>query len=233
MPGIAQQPLRPPQGQQDGHRVLVQGPASTMGMGRCCSQDMQCPWLLSVFSGDCCFYLGTRRVVQGVVGIQLRPEAGSSLSSSGWSLAHAHWGQTHPSPLPADSSVEQPGMCFDRQLCEGDENSKDRWMPSAPLPSLRGHVERDPSRPLQLGNMEQPLLGGILLLFPNADAVNGCSAAASVGAVAHPASLGTSGSQRPRFVSVLVGRKQFAQAAQIHAAVHMELDSPCIICWKL
>lgn len=71
MPGITQQPLRPPRGWQDRHGVLLQIPDSTIGTGRCLSQDTEHPWLLSVFIGNGCFHLRTHRVAQGIVVIQL------------------------------------------------------------------------------------------------------------------------------------------------------------------
>lgn len=68
--------------------------------------------------------------------------------------------------------------------------------PLCPCCCWREDLKRDPSHTSWLGSAEQPLLGEILLLFLDADATNGCGTTASVGAVTHPASLGTSRSQR-------------------------------------
>lgn len=70
MPGITRQPPRPPQGWRDGCGVLVWVPASNTGMGRCLSWD--------AFISDCCFHLGTHRVVHGTTVIRV----------------------SHPSPVP-------------------------------------------------------------------------------------------------------------------------------------
>lgn len=71
VPGITWQLPRPPQGQRDGHEVLVWVPASTTGMGRCLSRDVPCHLLLNGFIGDYCFHLGTHRLVQGIMVVQL------------------------------------------------------------------------------------------------------------------------------------------------------------------
>lgn len=78
MPRITRQPPRPLWGWRDRRGVLVWVPDSTTGMGRCLSQDILCHRLLNAFVGDCCFHLGTHRVVQGTVVIRV----------------------SHPSPVP-------------------------------------------------------------------------------------------------------------------------------------
>lgn len=305
----------------------MQVPASTTRMGRCLSWDIHRHGLVSAFIGDCCFHLGTCRVVQGVVVIELScpspvpcrwgpggilhccswtktfrssqgtrkaPPARCSAGFWRWLLPlcgiarqarnlggqpegltrlakspHTGHRQSHaalpglsrerreqrwvhlsraacprlegawlvptgdgPVPVPFLLAAAWSSRAVGRQPCGADGSSKERRVLSVPLPPPeRGFGEGSfPSS--WLGSTEQPLLGEILFLFPNADAMNGCSTMASVGEVARPASLSTSRSWRPHFGSVQEGRKWFAQAARIWAAVQVEPDSLCIVCWK-